>query len=100
MSNIFDFFDIAIYRTNDPEFKSMDGKEVVIRGKVETSDGKWEYGVSLLSLLGEGEIVRAIQDELEHTGKKTTQDALFSEETVKIFVDPKTGKGTIVEEDD
>lgn len=100
MTKQFSFFDIVIYKTNNPEFRSMDNKEVVIRGMAETANGQWEYGISLLSEMGEGEIVRAKEDELIHTGKMTSQDALYAGEIVKISVDPKTGEGSLVDEEE
>ena len=100
MKSKFDFYEVVRIHSNDIKHQQFNGHLGIIRGKVQNEKtGKWIYGVSIHEKNYES-IHRFYECHLQKTGQKTNPKDYESGEVVKIRVDPKTGEGEIIEEDE
>lgn len=98
----FDFYDIVIVNSNKKKLSSINGKKGVIRGKSQNEEDPtiFAYAVDVLGKLNEVEDGWFIfEEDLKPTGVKANPNDFMTNESVKVQVDPKTGKGKIVDDD-
>jgi hypothetical protein len=99
MKSLYDFYDIVQIISTDPKHRSMKGKFAVIRGKAQDEEtNEWFYGVRIIN--SEGFIVSFDEKDLKSTGKKANPKDYESVGSIKVRVDPETGEGSIVEDDE
>ncbi len=98
MKSKFQFYDVVKIISENPKHVSLKGKLAVIRGKVKNEEtGVWSYGVSLYKK--ESFITRFYEEELEFVKKRADPRDFHTSESIKIRVDPETGEGEIVDDD-
>lgn len=101
MKSKFDFYEIVKIVSNKLSLKKINGKFGVVRGKSQSEDNPsiFAYAVSILNQ--EGEVVECwniFEEDLQPTGKKSNPAKHRTGQEVKVYVDPKTGKGKIIDQ--
>lgn len=92
MDAIFDFYEVVTVLPSTDVPESLWNTEGVILGRAQGDDGLWEYGV-MMSVDG-NHCWQLKESILESRGRKLRREDLYSGETVKVTVDPKTGTGS------
>lgn len=97
MKNKFNFNDVVKIVSSKSSHKEINGELGVIKGMVQCEEtAEWIYGVAIYKQ--EGLIWRVKEDSLVSTGEKADSKEFMSSESVKVRVDPKTGKGKIIDD--
>ena len=98
MRNKFNFYDIVKVSSQKLHLKEVNGSEGVIRGMSQSeTSGEWGYAVSIYK--DDGMVWDIMENDLVSTGKAASRSEVTTDESVKVRVDPETGKGKIVEDD-
>ena len=109
MKNKFDFYEIVEIKpkngcldlskldTRKFNYQILVGKRGTILGMVQNDDGCWLYDVCLKS---EENRFTIREEDLKSTGMKADPNDFMTNEFVKVRVNPKTGEGEIVDEDE
>lgn len=96
----FEFYEIVRISSDDPKHKYLTGCLGVVRGMVQNENtGDWIYGISLKKEKECGEIWRFYETQLCSTGKKAKPEDFITDQSVKVRVNHKSGKGEIVDEE-
>ena len=99
MKNKFNFYEIVKISSKRRALKEVNGCKGVICGMSQNEEtGLWGYAVSVYG--DEGYVWDMMENELIGTGKKESPHYFDSGVSVKIRVDPETGEGEIVGNDD
>jgi hypothetical protein len=92
MTSKFDFYEIVKVISLDPIQKDINGKLGVIRGKAQNEiTHEWSYGIVIDGT--DGMVRRVYEKDLQYTGQKADPKDFESGESIKVKVDPKTGRG-------
>jgi hypothetical protein len=96
MKSKFDFYEIVKVITDKPSCAQINGELGVVSGKAQNEEtGKWTYGISIYS---DDDLVWCVDEkDIYPTGKKADPKDHYTGETIKVRVDPKTGKGYLVD---
>jgi hypothetical protein len=98
----YDFYDIVIVNSKKTKLLSINGKKGVIRGNSQSEEEpqKYAYAVDIHNKSNEFEDGWFIfEEDLRPTGMKADPHDYEITESIKIKVNPKTGKGEIVDDD-
>lgn len=108
MTNKFDFYEVVMINpvsgfldmsdldTRQLDFQKLIGLKGVILGMADENN-KWFYDVTILD---SDDSYMFREEDLQSTGEKKERADFYSDESVKVAVDPKSGEGTLVEQDD
>lgn len=91
----FDFYEVVRITTDDADFKDVNGKEAVVRAKVQCDDGQWYYGVELKS----GYTVALYESQLVGLGKYVDKENYAKRDTIKVVVN-EDGEGDLKNPED
>ncbi|MHB1222367.1 MAG: hypothetical protein ACYC0J_10265 [Gammaproteobacteria bacterium] len=94
----YNFYDIVKIDSNKPELKKVNGMSGVIRGYAQSEEdpNAIQYAVDVIDDAGyaiDGWCF--FEEDLQPTDKKANPESFNSGQTVRVLVDPKTGKGFI-----
>jgi hypothetical protein len=89
--------EVVLVSSNEAEFKEINNSEGVVRTFDKNELGEWIYTVSVDA--DDGMLWCIEEDNLRYVGKHRSRDNVISGETAKITVDPKTGEGILVDDD-
>jgi hypothetical protein len=94
MTNKFDFYEIVKIISDDPKHHDINGKLGAIRGMVQNEvTHEWIYGISIYE--SDGLIRRVYEKYLRSTGNKADPKEFMTDDSIKVQVDPPTGKGYV-----
>lgn len=98
MKNRFQFYEVVVVVDNNNEsLQALIGREGTILGMAQEEESEeWGYVVSIESI---GETWDIAERYLESTGKFRKRSDFYSGESVKVKVDPKTGEGSLKDEE-
>jgi len=98
MKSKFDFYEIVKVNSSKNALREINNSEGVIRGKAQNEEtGRWGYGVSIYK--DNGLIWHIMEEDLQFTGRKADPKDFEAGETVKVQVDPKTGEGSLPDQE-
>ena len=90
--NKFDFFEIVKVNSKYTRDTGIVGLEGTVLGMAENDDGVWGYAVHLDKF---NRLWDFMEWQLEPTGRKDDPKKFYDGTSIKVKVDPKTGKGSI-----
>ena len=94
----FKYFEHVIIKNSPNTIKNnIQEEEGIVLGIAQDDDGKWGYGVYINKM---GEVWDINENEMESTGKYSKREDFYSGDSIQVRVDPKTGEGFIVDEDE
>jgi len=98
MKNKFDYYEIVKVESNDPELSKINGLEGAILGISKNDSTKQiAYSVHIFKFASSWFI---FEKDLITTGKYSKKEDFHAGESIKVNVDPETGEGKIVEDDE
>jgi len=98
MNNKFNFYEIVQICSSEQTLIEVNGCKGVILGMSQCENtGKWGYAVSVYT--DDGFVWDIMEENLISTGNFTDPDEFSTSESIKVHVDPKTGKGNVVKDD-
>lgn len=98
MENKFDYYEIVKIKSGNPELSDVNGLKGAVLGISESEDSKQiAYSVHIFKLKTSWFI---FEEDLKPTGMKANPEDFYTGESIKVRVDPKTGEGEIVEDDE
>ena len=98
MKNKFDFYELVEIIGLGKELDEVRGKKAVVVGMSENEDtNEWGYAVDINGCDDGWDVM---EKDLLSMGKFIKRDNMYSEETIRVRVDPKTGEGDIVDDED
>ena len=103
MKNKFNAYDVVKIMSQNPELVEINGKEGIVLGvpQIEEDYSIFTYSVYVLDPKGKMEECWSVDEEdLQPTGKKMKEEDIYTGETVRVRVDPETGEGYLVEDED
>ena len=97
MKNRFQFYEVVVVVDNKKEsLQALIGREGTILGMSQDEESEeWGYAVSIEST---GETWDIAGRYLESTGKILKRSDFYSEDSVKVKVEPNTGEGSLKDE--
>lgn len=92
MSALFDFYEVVtILPSRDLPIRLWN-TEGVILGRAQDENGLWEYGVMVSA---DGDYCWQLKENvLQSCGRVLRREDVYSGESIKVIVDPKTGRGS------
>ena len=98
MNPRFKFYEIVKVRESSFAVENkINGLKGIILGMVEDENGNWFYSVQIYS---ENEGWDLPEEHLESTGKFTTREEFYGDDSIIVKVNPETGEGEIIDKDD
>ena len=98
MENKFEYYEIVKIKSDNPELLKVNGLEGAILGISEAEDSNQiAYSVHVFKLQTSWFI---FEDDLVRTGRRSRKEDCYTTESVRVRVNPKTGEGEIIEEDE
>lgn len=88
--------DLSSLDTRKFDYQVLVGRIGVIMAMAECDNGAWLYEVSL-DEANDAYTIR--EDDLQSTGQYKKRSDFYSDDTVKVVVDPKTAEGSLKEGD-
>lgn len=94
MKNRFQFYEVvAVVASDESSLESVIGKEGTILGMAQDEESqRWSYSVSIAST---DKVWTFDERQLESTGKYQNRSDVYSNDTVRVQVDPDTGRGSV-----
>jgi hypothetical protein len=91
------FLDLSGLDTRKFDYQTLIGREGVIIGMIQDDDGFWLYDVLFKK---EENRFTLMEKDLVSTGIIRKEEEFMSGESIRVRVDPETGEGTIVDDED
>lgn len=98
----YDFDDIVKVVSNKPVLKKINGRLGIVIGKAQGEENPeiFYYTINILDSFGIRTGCWSVtEDDLQPTGKIATPNNFKTGITVKVKVDPKTGEGSLIDEE-
>lgn len=94
MASKFDFYEVVKVCSDRQSHCQISGLEGVVLGKSEHPPGRWVYAVQVLDTEEGWDLA---EDLLVSTGRKMRREEIYDGSSVRVSVDPVSGKGRLLD---
>lgn len=95
--NKFKIGEVVVISSESEELKEIYKSKAIIRTVNQNEVGSWSYSASVNA--DDGLLWCFEEGEMQSTGQYKKRSDFFTDETVKVLVDPDTGEGYLPEEE-